>query len=148
MITFDLVPLHRVFREIEPNIPRHYSEMTDGDEYGVPDIDWPTYLAMSQMDRCVVVTARDGEALVGYGVYSLGHNPRYKTRFEASSHGIFLEKPHRGKFSAAFLKKADEYLRKIGVRETHYILSDERVGKYLGRNGYKSKYKVWSVNYG
>lgn len=148
MIAFDLAPLHRIYHEIEPNVERHYSEMTEGDDYGPPDIDWALYLALSKADRCIVVTVRDEGKLVGYSAYIIGKNPRYKTRTQASSQGLFLEKEYRGRLSGIFIKKADEYLRKIGVHETAYILSDDRVGHLLGRHGYESKYKVWSVKYG
>lgn len=148
MISFDFVPLHKVGHEIAPNIARHYAEMSDGDEYGVPEIDWDTYLALSHAGHCLVLTVRDGEKLVGYSVYTIGRNPRYKQIIEASSAGIFLEKEYRGKLSEQFIKKADEYLKKIGVQETIYVLSDDRVGRLLGRGGYESKYKVWSIKYG
>lgn len=148
MITFDLLPLHRVYKEIIPNIPRHYTEMTDGDEYGVPDIDWDLYLTLSERNKCVVVTVRDNGKLVGYSVYTLGNNPRYRDIREAGSAGIFLEKEYRGELSHRLIQKADEYLQKIGIQETHYILSDDRVGRLLGRDGYKSKYKMWSKRYG
>lgn len=148
MIEFDLVPLHRVYQEIMPNIARHYTEMTDGDDYGTPDIDWDTYLALSRIHRCVVVTARDGGKLIGYSAYTIGNNLRYKEITEATSSGVFLEKEYRGQLSSQFIKKADEYLKKIGIHETNYILSDDRVGRLLGRNGYESKYKIWSVKYG
>lgn len=148
MLTFDLVPLHCVYEEIMPNISRHYNEMTEGDEYGEPDIDWELYLAVSRINRCVVVTARDVNKLVGYAVYTLGNKLRYKNIKQASSEGVFLEKEYRAKYSRIFLKKADEFLKQIGTQETHYILSDDRVGRILGGNGYKSKYKVWSVTYG
>lgn len=147
MITFALLPLHRVYEEIKPNIPRHYSEMTEGDDYGPPDIDWEMYLHLSALNKCLVVTVRDDGKLVGYSVYSVGRNPRYKTITQACSDGIFLEREYRGKLSRIFMKKADEYLKKIGVRETIYILSDDRVGRVLGGNGYKSKYRVWRMKY-
>lgn len=148
MITFGIAHLHDVYEEIKPNVARHYAEMSDGDDYGTPEIDWDSYLAASRANRCVVVTVRDEKKLVGYSVYSLGANPRYKNLVMASSDGIFLEKPYRGKLSRQLIKKADEYLKNIGVHETVYILSDDRVGQLLSRDGYQSKYKVWSHKYG
>lgn len=122
--------------------------MTDGDGYGTPDIDWHTYIQASRAGLCRVVTVRDDNKLVGYAVYSLGRNLRYKNIIEASSDGIFLEKEYRGKLSAELIKRADQYLKTLGIHETNYILSDDRVGRLLGRSGYQSKYKVWSRKYG
>jgi len=148
MIVFDLMPLHRVYEEIKPNVARHYTEMTEGDDYGPPDMDWDTYISLSLVDQCVGVTARDDRKLIGYSAYVIGRNPRYKEIIQASSHGIFLEKEYRGRLSGVFIKKADGFLKKIGVHETDYTLSDDRVGHFLGREGYQPKYRVWSVKYG
>lgn len=148
LIHFDFVPLHTVGHEIAPNIARHYSEMTEGDEYGIPNIDWDSYISLSHAGQCMVVTVRDDEKLIGYSVYSIGRNPRYKHFIDALSDGVFLEKEYRGKLSGEFMKKADEYLRNIGIHETSYILSDDRIGHILGRSGYQSHYKIWSKKYG
>lgn len=145
MIEFGFVPLHEVAREIAPNIGRHYAEMTDGDDYGLPDIDWDSYLAASYAGCVRVVTARDNGILVGYSVFTLGNNLRYKNLIEANSDGIFLEKEYRGALFKEFKKKIDEYLPSIGVREVNYCLSDDRVGRALGC---KTTHKVWSKRYG
>jgi hypothetical protein len=144
MIEFNFVPFHLVAGEIAPNVARHYREMTDGDDYGPPNIDWDTYIQASVNGQCMTVTARDNGKLIGYSVYVIGNNPRYKHIIEADSNGIFLEKEYRGKIN--FFKEADKFLKKI-AHETNYTLSDERVGKMLERNGYKSSYKIWSIKY-
>lgn len=148
MILFDFIPLHCVYEEIKPNVARHYTEMTEGDEYGSPDIDWDLYLALSKINRCFVVTARDEGKLVGYSVYTFSTLSRYRTINSAANEALFLEKPYRRKYSRIFIKKCEQYLLLTGVKETRYILSDDRVGRLLGANGYKSNYKVWSVTYG
>jgi GNAT superfamily N-acetyltransferase len=147
-VNFDFVPLHFVVDEIEPNVARHYEEMTEGDDYGPPNIDWDMYIAASRANQCVCVTARDGAQLVGYGVFTVGPNPRYKHILQADSSGIFLEKEYRGTWGPAMLAAIDDYLKGIGVHETNYTLSDARVGKLLEKQGYKQTYKVWSVSYG
>jgi GNAT superfamily N-acetyltransferase len=136
---FDFVPLHQVVAEIAPNVTRHYYEMTEGDDYGPPDIDWGAYAHASHLGLCRVVTARDNGKLVGYAVFSLGRNPRYKNRIEASGDGIFLEKEYRGQCSAQLIKRADQYLQNLGIQETNYTLSDDRIGRLLGRIGYQSQ---------
>lgn len=145
---FDFVPLHQVVTEIKPNVARHYTEMSEGDDYGPPNIDWDSYLAASHAGLCRVVTVRDNGNLVGYSVYSIGTNLRYKHLIEAASAGIFIEKEYRGRLGDRLVKKADEYLRNLGIHETNYIESDDRVGALLGRNGYQSPYRVWSKKYG
>lgn len=147
MIEFDFVQFHLVAGEIAPNVARHYREMSEGDDYGPPNIDWDTYIQASVNGQCMTVTARDKNKLIGYAVYVIGRNPRYKHILEAESNGVFLEKEYRGKIGIRLLKKADEFLSKIGVQETNYTLSDERVGKILERNGYQTHYRIWSKKY-
>lgn len=148
MVEFDLVPFHRIIAEIAPNTERHYHEMTDGDDYGPPDIDWNLYYQAGKANQCIAVTVRDGGKLVGYAVFTIGRNPRYRKLLEAHSDGIFLEREYRGKIGMQLLSKCDEYLQKIGVQEANYTISDELIGKLLQRKGYQSKYKIWSKKYG
>lgn len=140
------MPFHAIGREIAPNVARHYAEMTDGDSYGTPNIDWESYLAASHAGQLMAVTIRDSKKLVGYSVFSIGRNPRYKHIIEANSDGIFLEKSYRGRLSRLLFQKSDEYLKNMGVHETNYTLSDDRIGRMLA--GYQSKYKIWSIKYG
>lgn len=144
---FNFVPLHSVAGEIAPNVERHYHEMSEPDEYGVPNIDWDAYLSASYSGQCFVLTARDDGKLIGYAVYTISKNPRYKHLIEATGNGIFIEKPYRGRLGIKILKIADEYLEKLGVHETSYIMGG-RAEKLLSRHGYKSTYKVWSKKYG
>lgn len=147
MITWDFVPVHTIAGEIAPNVERHYFEISEKDEYGVPNIDWRYYLEASNSGLCWAVTARDDGKLIGYSVFTISENPRYKHLLEANGNGLFIEKEYRGKLGMTFLKKTDEYLQKAGVKETNYIINGERVPKLLSRRGYKSTYKVYSRRY-
>lgn len=140
---FDFVPLHLVAGEIAPNVEKHYFQMSEGDEYGVPNLDWEYYLQVSHAGQCWVVTARDDQKLVGYAVYTISNNPRYKHLMEASCNGIFIEKEYRGRLGVQLIKAAEGYL-KNRVQETNYIIGGERFSKLLTRLGYKSTYRIWS----
>lgn len=144
----ELTHFHNIIDEVEANHRHYYSEMTDGDEYGFPDVDWELYQALSRAGTMACVTMRDGEKLVGWALFSLGTNPRYKTMLEAENHGLFIEKPYRAKWSNTFIKKCIEYMRTIGAHETNFTESDERVGKWLAKHGAKSTYKIWSFSHG
>lgn len=133
-------------REIALNVARHYREMSQGDDYGTPEVDWDSYLSVSFAGLCWVVTARDKAVLVGYSIFIIGNNPRHKNLIEANNGGFFVEKPYRGKLGRLLTKKSDEYLQAMGVHETHYTESDDRVGRMLP--GYQSKYRIWSKKYG
>ncbi len=117
--------------------------MNRGDSYGPPDIDWDLYLTASLTGHCKASIARDNGKLVGYSVYSIGTNPRYKTILEAWSDGIFLEKEYRGK-GLSFLKSSHVRLKEFGVKEIKYLTNDEAFGKLLERLEGSSTYKLWS----
>lgn len=144
----ELEPLSKCIDEIEQEHARHYLEMTDGDEYGLPDVDWELYRALSQAGSIACVTLRDGEKMVGWAVFSLGTNPRYKTLLAAENQGLFIEKEYRAQWSDVFIKRCIEYMRTIGAVETNFTESDERVGKWLAKHGAKSTYKIWSFSHG
>lgn len=143
----ELNPLHLVIDEIEMNHQRHYAEMTDGDEYGFPDVDWEMYRALSQAGSMACVTMRDKDRMVGWAAFSFGMNPRHKTMMEAQNHGLFIEKQHRARWSDVFIKRCIEYMRTIGAHETTFTESDDRVGKWLSRHGARSTYKIYSFSH-
>lgn len=143
----ELTPLHTVLDEIEANHKRHYAEMTDGDEYGEPDVDWELYRGLSLAGSMACVVMRDGDKLVGWAAFSFGTNPRYKTMMQAENHGLFIEKEYR-KYSDMFIKKCLEYTRTVGAQETNFTESDDKVGKWLAKHGAKSSYKIYSFNHG
>lgn len=146
---FDFVPLHIVAAEIAPNLARHHEEMNTGDDYGCPNIDWDSYLKASHFGHCFCATVRDDEnKLVGYSVYQVGNNLRYKHIISATSDGMFLEKEYRDGTGIKLQKFADEKLKGLGVMETIYITNDSAFGKFLDNNGYKTEYKLWRKVYG
>lgn len=148
MIDYQVVPFHTVGEELARNVDRYVSEITDFSEHGAPNVDWDGYLNLSAHGLARVITARHHEKLVGFIAFVLTHNMRHKHVREAWSQGIFVEKKYRGEVSVALTKKADEFIKTLGIHVTNYMLSDERVGRLLGRNGYQPKYTIWSKNHG
>jgi hypothetical protein len=148
MITYDFVPLHLVLMEIAPNAERHYYEMTEGDDYGPPDVDWDGYAQLSHNGQAYAAIVRDKNVLVGYSTFVLCENMRYKGRIEAFGQGLFIEKPYRSKCARKLIRHSDVCLAQLGAKETNYTLSDKRIGKLLVSLGYKSTYTNWSVRHG
>lgn len=143
----DLVPLHTTIDEIQENHRRYYVEMTDGDEYGTPDVDWEYYRALSQSGSMAAVTMRDGDKLVGWAWFSFSTNPRYKNMMEAQNEGLFIEKEYRARWSDVFIKKCLEFTRTVGAHETNFTESDDKVGKWLAKHGAKSTYRIYSFSH-
>ena len=140
---YDFVPFHLVAEEIAKNLENHYDDVDLKDDYGRPNLDWDSYLALSLAGRCKVVTARN-ERLVGYSAFCISNNLNHKGITEAANTGIFIDKAYRGKITLELIRKSDEYLRDIGVDEIIYVLNDDRIGTLLKRAKYKAKHTVWS----
>jgi GNAT superfamily N-acetyltransferase len=140
------LPFHEIAGLIAPNVEKHYAAMSDIDEYGTPNIDWDYYITASVAGQCVAAAMFDGDNLVGYSVFTIGNNPRYKHILQASNEAIYIEPEHRGK-GLRFIKDADNFLKSRGVHETFYLWADSRTSKILQRLGYKPKYKLWGIRY-
>lgn len=144
---YDLVPFQEIAEDVAKNAETHYADMGIKEGYGRPDLDWEMYLQMSLAGRCVAVTARDKGELKAYSVFLLSNNLHYKKFIEAMSTGFFIDKDYRGKITSEFIKKCDELLERIGVMQTSYSLSDDRLGRLFERVGYKASNIIWSKRY-
>lgn len=142
-LDWNFIPAQFIAHEIKPNVKRHHSEISENDGSPEPNIDWDTYEQASHAGICWALTVRDKGVLVGYAIYTLSRNLRYMHIVEATSSGWYVEKKYKG-IGLEMPKRAEEYLKNLGVHETHYILSGSRVGGLLERQQYKPKYTVWS----
>jgi hypothetical protein len=143
MIHYALEPLHEMAAEGLDKLNDHYKGHESS--YGKLNMDWDYYLSASHAGKCKAVTVRDGSRLVGYALFFIGNNPDHKHILQATNSGIYLDEEYRGKISLQLIKKADEFLKNLGVKEINYLLKDDRIGRLLGRNGYKSDHKLWSI---
>lgn len=141
MIVYSLEPFHKIASDVAERIPAHFAENR---HYGQPNLDWDYYLSASHAGHCQAVTVRDDDELVGYSIFFISHDPDRKHILQATNSGIFLDKEYRGKIAMELMKKSDAYMKELGVHEINYLLKDDRLGRLLGRNGYKPEYKLWS----
>lgn len=144
MVNIEMVVPHTLIEYIAPNIEEHYNQMTKGDDYGVPDVDWDGYISASVNGQLIALALKDDGLLKGYVVFSVGRNQRYKNRVEAYSEGLFVEQPYRSEWSALLLKAAIKQLKSMGVDEVKFTTNDDMIGKWFAMNGGKNTYQVWS----
>ena len=144
MVTIEMVVPHSLIEYIAPNIAEHYAQMTKSDEYGVPDMDWDGYIQASINGQLVAIALKDSGQFVGYVVFSICRNQRYKDRVEAYSEGFFVEQPYRSEWSALLLKAAINELKAMGIAEAQFIIDDDNLGRWFAMNGGKNTYQVWS----
>lgn len=147
-MNYDFVAFHEIAEEVAKNLGKHYSDVKLKEDYGAPNLDWDSYLALSHSGNCYAVTARlDGGSLVAYSVFIVNKNINHKTVVDALSCGIFIDEKYRGKITTELLRKSDEFLKKIGVHETMYFTNDKRIGALLRRVKYKPKQVAWAIKY-
>lgn len=134
------VPFHMAARDIALVVDDHEEE-----GYGKPSLDWQAYLEASRQGACWATVAYDGDELVGYSVFFIDRNVNHKNRLEASNSGFYVIPKHRGRIIFKIMKAAHEFVKSLGVAETHYLLADDRVGKLLQKIGFKPTSTLWSV---
>lgn len=144
---YDFVNAFNVIGELAMNVERHYKEMLDSESELLPNIDWEHYRTISNMGVCKALTMRDNGKLVGYAVFTISTNPRHKDVLEAFCDGIFIEKEYRGKHSLMLFKKIDEYMKSFDVKEVHFLIDNEKIGRFLSKNGYNETKTLWSLKY-
>ena len=141
---YELVPFHTVAEFIAKNAKRHVDELKEDIVQSMPQIDWEYYLSLSEAGECMAsIMSLDGE-IKGYLVFIIMDNPMFKNRKEANSQWVYIFPEHRN-CALNFIKKTNEYLKKLGVDDITYIIGNERIGKLLKLAGMKDTHKLWSI---
>ena len=144
---FMVLPFHAVEDHIRATAKDLYDESIERREDDAFAINWDYYHSLSISGNLLVTIAliEEEKKIVAYSVYSVFHDTLHG-QLKATNEVFYVEKAYRGKMSFKLLKKSDELLKEKGIENIAYILSDERLGKLLSRNGYKPTHTVWSVN--
>lgn len=143
MITWSFVPAHTLIAELKPVIAVHHAEVAEDNE--PLNIDWDLYEKASHAGMAVAVTARDGEKLVGYIVFTVSRNLRHMHLIEATSSGWYAEPEYRGRIGSLIVRKSEKFLKAAGVNKTKFILGG-KASQLLERLGYSSKHQVWEID--
>ena len=145
MITWAFVQAHTLIDELKPVIATHHAEIAEDDE--PLNIDWELYETASKAGMAVAVTARDGDKLVGYIIFTVSRNLRHMHLIEATSSGWYIEPEYRGRLGSEIIKKAGEFLKAAGVHKTKFILGG-KASLLLQRHGYKTIHQIWELDNG
>ena len=116
----------------------------------VPFLDWIAmapdfgqYLAAEKAGLLRVYTAREGDQLVGYQIFSVFIHPHYVPLLCAKCNLLFLLKNFRGHV-IGFMKWTEEQLTADGVGFiTHENPDGKRVDVLYRRRGYKKFSELW-----
>ena len=145
MVTIEPIDGIALIEAMKDSVARHHAEMTMGDDYGEINVDWDYYRDLT-IDGLIHATAlKDVDKLVGYVIFSISRNPRHKEMMDAISQGIFVEPQYRSEWSALLLKSAVANIKEQHPKvDVSFLVNDPIVGKWLGMQGAKQTYQVWS----
>ena len=116
MITFQKEPFATAFPDAQRLFADHFDEVAENKKLlGAPNPDVDGYATMDRMGAYHVLTARDGEELVGYFAFITRRNFHYKHIISASEDLYFLAPEARGmKTGYRFLQAATDAMRAAG----------------------------------
>jgi len=108
-----------------------------------PDVD--TFRALEDAGLLLIVTARDGEKMVGYHVSIVRPHLHYKHSLSAYADMYFIHPDYRqGMTGVRLFKYLEEQLRKKGVERVFQSTKLHKdVGKLFERLGYKETERLY-----
>ena len=81
------------------------------------DYDWEFYLAAEEAGKYVLITAREGDEIIGYVDYYVATHPHHKTVVFAACNTLATKVGHRGKgIGSKLVKAAESFLKLYNVK--------------------------------
>lgn len=113
---FAIEPFYVIAKELPPLFRRHWREFGRDRDYVPLDPNWDDLMAMSIAGRLRILTARDGETLVGYIFNIVGPHLHYRSTVHSVVDMYYLEPRYRGGWTwVKMLRRNDEEMKKMGV---------------------------------
>lgn len=137
-VTFQVESFSKVRPEVNELILAHWEEIALNKDTVPLDPDWDTYYKADAGGVLHLVTARDGEKLVGYSVYIVTTNLHYRSLTVADTDIFYLSPSYRkGMCGVRLIKFSEESLKGRGVNKiiTKAKLHNQ-VGSLLEKIGY------------
>lgn len=118
--TFHRETFSQVVDDIRPLLLDHWKEIAHHRDIPL-DPDYGAYARLWDSGRLVIFTVRDGQELIGYSIFFLGHI-HYKNSRIAVQDILFVKPERRGGLGYRFIRWCDEQLRDMGVQVvTHHV---------------------------
>ena len=109
------------------------------------DLDLDMYRELEEVHELQLLVVRYRTKPVGYAIYMVGPDPRYKGRIDAQQDVLYVAKEHRGAgIGFKFIEYCDDVLMELGV-EAIWCSSNNKldIGKFYERLGYKFVEKIY-----
>ncbi len=115
-ILFDVEFYDEVIEELRPIFADHWKEVALYQDKIPLSPDSDKYREMEKSGNLHIVTARDGEKLIGYFVSFISYHPHYKETLFANNDILYLHPEYRGADTAlGMFIYAEECLADLGV---------------------------------
>jgi len=109
-------PFYVIAKELPPLFKQHWREFGRDREDVLLDPDWDAYMADAIAGRLRVLTARDGDALVGYVFNIVGSHRHYRSTLHGMVDMYWLDRRYRGGWAwVKIFRRNDEEMKKAGV---------------------------------
>jgi GNAT superfamily N-acetyltransferase len=130
-----------VVQEVQPLLQLHYNELTLHKDVIKLDPMWPEYALLEQLERFMVLTAREEGQLVGYNAFFLNRHMHYGGFTVAQNDVLFLHPEfRRGTTGLRFIDWTEEALWKLGADKiTYHIKFSLDWRPILHRRGYQDE---------
>ena len=116
MTEYSFEKVDDILEEIEPLLEEHYQEVAMYQEHIAFNPNYDVYRVMEEMGSCLVYTARDGGALVGYVVTFLQNNPHYQDHIWAVNDIVYVCPEYRHtEVAPEMLQTLEAELKERGV---------------------------------
>ena len=139
------------FAEAYPLIQRHKAEIAHYADIPL-DVDTTKYELSEKQETLRVYTARlnNGASspltLIGYSVFFVGPNPKYKSSIQAVEDALYVDPDQRnGRVGLDLIHYTDSELRREGVQAVyrHQKLAHPALGVLLAKEGYEQIDLIW-----
>jgi hypothetical protein len=113
--------LCEVVQEVQPLLELHYRELCLHRDVIKLDPRWETYAALEQAGAFVVLTAREGEELIGYNAFFFNRHMHYGGFTVAQNDVLFLHPAfRRGTTALRFLDFSEQQMRELDADKISY----------------------------
>lgn len=95
----------------------HWGEIATNQEFLKLDLDHAKYVRLAETNSLVVVSAREGDAMIGYAVFVVSCHLHYKTVLMAMEDVHYIHPTYRGRgIGTGMIQEAERVLRARGVK--------------------------------
>ena len=116
-VSFQEEKFEDVIEELKPLLTFHWNELANNKDIRPLDVDFDTYVKLSEIGSLRLFTVRNDGVLVGYASFMLANNPHYKTWKYATCDVYYLDPRFRlSGIGTTMFEEIQSWLKSLGVK--------------------------------